>query len=202
MVKGKIGGDLRFGMASPEDWLSKARRELHRLEGAEGPDKVDHAINAAITLAQVVDWSFNAAVEAGLVGQGERKHFLDSARKKSTDTAILTDISNTSKHYKLDRKPASSALSVSEGRVLIPREFLYSEFKWPEQEPFRGRIKSVRTIIDDDEIVGFEYVVGEHGVLTKDGYLSFEVTCDAALAFWDKALRDIRSGKRPEWLDS
>lgn len=201
MVNSTKDGDLRFGLASPEDWLAKARRELRRLEGAEGADKVDHAINAAITLAQVVDWSFNAAVQAGLVDQGERRHFLDTARKKSTDTAILTDISNTSKHYKLDRKPVSSALSVSEGRVLIPREFLYSEFKWPEQETFRGRIKSVRTIIDDDEIVGFEYVVGEHGVLTKEGYLSFEITCDEALAFWDDAIKDIRRGKRPGWLD-
>ncbi|MDR6816275.1 hypothetical protein J2X76_001429 [Neorhizobium sp. 2083] len=193
-------GDLKFGLEKPADWLEKARREFRRLQAADGIDKIDHAINTAITIAQVADWCFNDALNRRLIDPGSRNNFISKARKASLDTAILTDIANTSKHYKLDRKPVSTALTVSSGQVIIPREFLFSTFTLPEHEPFREHVTAIRTIIDEDEIIGFHYVVGKQRVLTKDGYVSFEMTCDAAMKFWEASIASIQDKIVPDWL--
>lgn len=199
-MKAESKEDLRFGLTSPSDWLDKARRELVRLQKADGLDKVDHAINIAITISQTADWCFNQALSFELVETKDRSNFLNSSRRASLDTAILTDISNSNKHFKLDRKPVSTALSVSSGEVTIPMEFLFSHFVTPQGEPFKEHLKAMRTIVDDEEIIGFEYIVGEQRVLTEHGYLSFEVTCSEAIRFWEETIASIQNNEKPSWL--
>lgn len=191
---------LRFGLNTTNDWLNKARRELIRLQEADGPDKIDHAINVAITISQTGDWCFNQALDLKLVEDSERPNFLDSARKASLETAILTDISNSNKHYKLTRKPASTVVSVSEGQVVISKELLFSHFSNPNEESSKRNLKAVRTVIEDDEIIRFEYIMGDHRVLTDKGYLSFELTCSEAIKFWEEASASIAKNVKPNWL--
>ncbi|MBK1795287.1 hypothetical protein JHL21_12345 [Devosia sp. WQ 349] len=194
-------GNLRFGLDASPDWLSKAKRELERITHADDADKMDHAINAAITIGQLADWIFHDAQVVYNLQDNEVGEFKKQAKLACQAFAIITDISNATKHFSLNRKQSSQALRVSQGQVIIPRDFQFTDFVSPVNEPFAANIRSMRTLIDDDEIVGFHYVVGDHRVSTPAGPQSFEISCSQAISFWEDTLNDITNGQKLPWFN-
>jgi hypothetical protein len=190
-------GNLRFGNVSPKDMIEKAKRELERLKAADTTDRSDHAMNAALTIAHLADWVFHAARSAG-VEVGNFSQFADTARKASRAVAVITDIANASKHFEIDR-PRSDAVAVGSGNLILVQDFTFTDFA-PPRMPLGGVVRAIRTIIDDDEIVGFETITSGQRIDAPSGPQLFEDASVEAIKFWHKALGAIESGKAPEWL--
>jgi hypothetical protein len=195
--------NLRFGFRHPIELAAKGRRELKRLERANvennTEEAADYAMNAALTISHLVDWTFWTACSKELLTPGDWSSFASAARKADDCTAILTDISNSTKHFQLTQKPKSNASCVIAGSIVYVDEFLVSPFKSPTV-PLGGQMRARRTIIDDDEIIGFETIVDGHRIESSSGSMLFENICLRALDFWDIAISEVDRGKLPPWF--
>ncbi len=139
------------------------------------------------------------AARAADVEVGERSKFFDTARKADRAVAAITDIANTTKHFELDRSPRSDAVALGQGDLILVQDFTFTDFA-PPRMPLGGAFRGVRTIIDDDEIVGFETITSGQRIDARSGPRLFEDASVEALEFWRKALKAIDSGSAPEWL--
>lgn len=192
--------NLSFGVITAEEMVAKAERELARLKSSDKIDRADHAMNAALTISHLTDWIYRAGAEKGL-DFGQWPEFADAARNESEEVALLTDIANATKHYELTRAKRSDAASVGEGSAIFYKELTFSDAVAPEM-PREAKVTAIRTIIDDDEIIGFETVIEGQVIKSPKGQRVFEEVCYEALEFWKAVLAIAGDGKIPSWVKS
>ncbi|CAO1649801.1 hypothetical protein NYA22BAC_00457 [Parasphingorhabdus sp. NYA22] len=181
----------------PDEMIAKARREMDRLAASADDQKSDHAMNAALTISHILEWIFHATKERGLE-VGNRSDFLDAARSACGPLAQITDIANASKHFELTRA-RTDATAVGDGKLVLFQDLMLRDIE-PPHMPSAGKVAGIRTIIDDDEIVGFETIVTGQRIDAPSGPTLFEVACDDALDSLIRANDSIQNDKLPEWL--
>lgn len=191
-----------LGLADASDFLSKARRERQRFVDAEDPvDRADHALNLAITIHHLADWTYRHGTERA-VELGPEGEFLQKARNAKYAVKVLHKIADTAKHHTLTRG-ASAKIQVDTmgpGRLTVYVENIGIGALSPRTQVLGGRLLHVRTIVDDDEIIGYQSIFEGTVVGHEETGRFFEELCDEAMAFWQDAIDKLDAGRLPEWL--
>ena len=193
---------LRFGCASVDDWLDKAEREIERVANSTPEDASDHHLNAALTVAHLEDWIYHYYREVVEADKAVSiSDFKSASRKVSEPHRLLTEISLGTKHSFVER-PKVQGLKTYAGRIVLTQDLQFSfRRKDPIPPPDGVRQAFVRTLIEDDEIVGFE-TVAEGDFVVRPGVLpeSFLEIAKEAVAFWRDALAQLSNGEVPKWI--
>ena len=193
---------IRLGLEGAPDFLAKARRELQRYQNADTPaDRADHAINLAVTIHHLGDWTYYHGLELGCE-LGDIKNFLGQARNANDSVKLLHKIADTTKHHTLSRQNVLN-IQVDElgpGRLTVHQDFLGIDVQLPQTSVPGGRLLGVQTLIDDDEIVGFASTFEGTTVTNRGLGQFFDPICIEAITFWDEVIRELESGNRPVWL--
>lgn len=193
---------IRIGLEGAPDFLAKARRELQRYQTADvALDRADHALNLAITIHHLGDWVYYHGVECG-VDLEDISNFLGQARKADVSVKLLHKIADTTKHHTLSRKNVLDVQvdQLGVGKLTVHQEFLGIDVGQPNTSMSGGRLLGIRTLIDDDEIVGFESIFEGTTVSNKGIGQFFDPICEGAIEFWEAVIGDLEAGKRPAWL--
>ncbi len=193
---------ISIDLKGAPDFLAKSRRELLRYQSANDPiDRADHALNLAITIHHLAEWVYHHGVDCG-VDLGSAKNFLGKARGANSPVKLLHKIADTFKHHTLDSKIAL-AIPVDylgSGKLTVDQDFLGIDIQRPQTSMEGGQLSRIRTLVDDDEIVGFQ-VVFEGTILSNQGIgLFFDPICEEAIKFWEDVIVDLEAAKRPAWL--
>ncbi len=110
------------GLESPQDMLSKLKRELNRLANASADHAavVDHGANTAWTAWHITDYVWRAKFARDEAAQtslefghtnlppGNRDRFNECLARKCSELALCRDYANGTKHFLLEPKPKKS----------------------------------------------------------------------------------------------
>lgn len=80
------------------------------------------------------------------------------------------------------------------------QDFLGIDVQRPQTSVPGGRLLGVRTLIDDDEVVGYESIFEGTKVTNRGVGRFFDPICEEAITFWDEVIRELEAGNRPIWL--
>lgn len=193
---------IRLGLESAPDFLAKARRELQRFKNAdEEQDRADHALNLAVTVHHLGDWTYHHGIQLGL-SMGDPGNFLGNARNANGSVKLLHKIADTTKHHTLSRQNVLEIQvdELGDGRLTHHQDFLGIDVQPPRTDLPGGRLLNVRTVIDDDEIVGYETVY--EGTVVSNGGIGqfFDPICEDAISFWDAVIQALDDGQLPDWM--
>ncbi len=193
---------IRLGLEGAPDFLAKARRELHRYQNADDPaDQADHAINLAVTIHHLADWTYHHGLERGCE-LGDIRNFLGRARNANASVKLLHKIADTTKHHTLSRQNVLDIQvdKLGAGRLSVHQDFLGIDVQRPRTSVPGGKLIGIRTLIDDDEIVGYESIFEGTTVTNKGVGQFFDPVCEDAITFWGETIRELEVGNRPSWL--
>lgn len=193
---------IRLGLERAPDFLAKARRELQRYQNADDPaDRADHALNLAVTIHHLADWTYHHGLELGCE-LGNIGNFLGRARDANGSVKLLHKIADTTKHHTLSRQNVLNIQvdEVGHGRLTVHQDFLGIDVQRPQTSVPGGRLLGVRTLIDDDEVVGYESIFEGMKVTNRGVGRFFDPICEEAITFWDEVIRELEAGNRPIWL--
>ena len=193
---------IRLGLESAPDFLAKARRELQRFKNAdEEQDRADHALNLAVTVHHLGDWTYHHGVQLGLA-MGDPGNFLGNARNANGSVKLLHKIADTTKHHTLSRQNVLEIQvdELGDGRLAHHQDFLGIDVQAPRTDLPGGRLLYVRTVIDDDEIVGYETVYEGTVVLNGGNGQFFDPICEDAISFWNVVIQALDDGQLPDWM--
>jgi hypothetical protein len=193
---------IELDLKDANDLFAKALRELSRLQNTSEPsDRADHAINLAVTIHHLGDWTYHHGRELDL-DLGTESDFLGKARAVNPAIKLIHDVADTAKHHTL-RRETKGNMSVDRlkyERIQLNQDFTFGNFEEPNTSLKGGNAVYVRTVVDDDEIVGF-CVTYEGVVVSKDGVGQlFEQVCHDGLDFWQKTIDTIVRSEKPEWV--
>jgi hypothetical protein len=171
------------------------------LDADEPNDRADHALNLALTIHHLADWVYYHGVELD-VDLGEIGTFLGRARDADASVKLLQKIAETTKHHTLSR-PGVQRIRVDDvgsGRLTVHQDYLGIGVQPPQTDVPGGRLLGVRTLIDDDEIVGYQSTF-EGMAVTNQGVGQFlDPIFQDAINFWDELIHELEAGNRPTWL--
>jgi hypothetical protein len=190
------------GYESAPDFLAKARRELKRFKNADAQqDRADHALNVAVTLHHLGDWTYRHGMQLGLA-MGDSRNFLGNARNANVSVKLLHKIADTTKHHTLDNQNVLKIEvdELGDGRITHHQDFVGINVQPPRTDLPGGRPLNVRTVIDDDEIVGYETVY--EGTVVSNGGVGqfFDPICENAISFWSAVIQNLDNGQLPDWM--
>lgn len=193
---------IRLGLESAPDFLAKARRELQRFKNAdEEQDRADHALNLAVTVHHLGDWTYHHGVQLG-IAMGDPSNFLGNARNANGSVKLLHKIADTTKHHTLSRQNVLEIQvdELADGRLTHHQDFLGIDIQPPKTDLPGGRLLNIRTVIDDDEIVGYETVY--EGTVVSNGGIGqfFDPICEDAISFWNAVIQSLDDGQLPDWM--
>lgn len=193
---------IELDLRDAKDLIQKSLRELSRFQSSTSSvDRADHALNLAITLHHLGDWTYRYGKEKGLE-VGNESDFLKKARDHSPDVRLVHDIADTAKHHTLRResKGTMSVDTIKYDRLTLHQDFTVTKFEPPNTSLPHAKPLNVRTVIDDDEIIGFQ-VVYEGQVVSKGGVgQMFGSICINVQNFWKKSVESIDKGELPKWM--
>lgn len=173
-----LAGNHVFRMSSARDMLRKLERELRRLKDA-GPDRhdrVDAAINFALTAWHITDWIWllhEAEIQKDLEVQSLRE-FQNRLKKRRRELAVMDIIANAFKHggtahVRPDRPQVETILSVeaiqrSKSTDLVT---LYAEMKnreWTLKVSLAGETHSFGMIAERTHAYWYNFVTRHCGM--------------------------------------
>jgi hypothetical protein len=182
---------LLYGMSSVRDWLEKAKREKDRfLESNDSIDQTDHVINFCITASHIEDWVFNLHIQGNTKEwpnhQTSRK-FDQWVRNESLAMLLLADVNNAAKHRVLDSR-GSNTESAEIGGVNYYIDHLPAAHDFIDKISKFSDMINIRTVVDDDEIQGYEIITNAHKLSGEDGFKLFIDIANESIRFWEKFL--------------
>jgi hypothetical protein len=175
-----------FGAVDGRWFLAKAERELvrYRAAGQSDEDRVDALLNYAASLIALEDWTY----PAGDVSPGDwrARH-----RQQCPEHMLLALIALVAKHRALGDRRMRRVMLTSTDHIVVWTEDAVptSTIAWLE-ESLPGATFHIRTVVEDDEILGYEIRV-DILALKLDGHsMPVPTILDRALAYWHEQLPD------------
>lgn len=169
-----------LGVDGPGWFLRKAERELRRYDqAANEEERADALINFSATLISLEDWTFGTGDDSA--ASAWRAHHRDS----SPEHQVVALIALVAKHRLLrERRFARLRLDPGAGIKLWTEEATPGALIESLERQMPNLPVSVRTVIDDDEIVGYELSVSVPALRVGDYHVAIPRILQIALDYW------------------
>lgn len=171
-----------FGINGPEWFVDKAQRDLERYMRADDDAvRADALLDLSASLVSVEDWTFSPT--SGMSASEWRNHHRDACPAHT----LVALIALVSKHRDLNdgRFKQMRLESGGELRFWTDDASPQKTIDWLNSQGPRGyTINNVRTVVDDDQIIGYEIFVTTETLMSDGRMRSVASILEEALRYW------------------